>query len=140
MYKEIGRVIADAIVDERPECLRAEAEDIGFTLSLQERGSLLGDTPADTTEPGVRGLPEIVWNLPCGEPSSIDPAFSSSESSSTVIANTGCCVGRELVDPRVIHGRGRRAALRRAQQPRAEVRRAARGAAERRLTRGRPSP
>lgn len=44
-------------------------------------------TFADTTAPGITALPEIVWNLPYGEPSSLDPAFSSSESNSTVIAN-----------------------------------------------------
>lgn len=32
MYQSIAGVIADAIVYERPECSRAEAEDTGFTL------------------------------------------------------------------------------------------------------------
>ncbi|MEI3865722.1 ABC transporter substrate-binding protein [Microbacterium sp. CCNWLW134] len=41
----------------------------------------------DATDAGTAGLPEIVWNLPYGEPTSIDPAFSSSESNSAVIAN-----------------------------------------------------
>lgn len=41
----------------------------------------------DVTAPGVNGLPEIVWNLPYGEPTSLDPALSSSESVSTVVAN-----------------------------------------------------
>lgn len=50
----------------------------------QQAGNI---TFADTTPRGVSALPEIVWNLPYGEPTSLDPAFSSSESNSTVIAN-----------------------------------------------------
>lgn len=42
---------------------------------------------SDTTPAGVTALPEIVWNLPYGEPTSLDPAFSSSESNSSVVAN-----------------------------------------------------
>ncbi len=42
---------------------------------------------ADITAPGTTGLDELVWNLPYGEPATVDPVFSSGESPSTVIAN-----------------------------------------------------
>ena len=42
---------------------------------------------SDTTPAATAGIPEIVWNLPYGEPTSLDPAFSSSESNSQVVAN-----------------------------------------------------
>ncbi len=42
---------------------------------------------ADITAPGVSGLAELVWNLPYGEPTSVDPAYSAGDSPSTVISN-----------------------------------------------------
>ena len=68
---------------------------VAAALVLAGCDSGVGPTPSqssgiprvDVTDPGVDGLAEIVWNLPYGEPTSIDPAFSSSESNSTVIAN-----------------------------------------------------
>ena len=44
--------------------------------------TLVEDTPAAET-----GLDRLVWNLPNGEPYSLDPAFSSSDSNSAVVAN-----------------------------------------------------
>lgn len=41
----------------------------------------------DITAPGVAGLDELVWNLPYGEPTSVDPLFSAGDSPSTVVAN-----------------------------------------------------
>lgn len=43
---------------------------------------LVLETPAAT-----EGLQRLVWNLPFGEPYSLDPAFSSSDSNSAVVAN-----------------------------------------------------
>lgn len=44
--------------------------------------TLVTETPAAT-----EGLDQLVWNLPFGEPYSLDPAFSSSDSNSAVVAN-----------------------------------------------------
>ncbi len=41
----------------------------------------------DITPAGTVPLDEIVWNLPYGEPTSLDPAFSSSESNSAIVGN-----------------------------------------------------
>ncbi|MGO4105911.1 ABC transporter substrate-binding protein [Leifsonia sp. YAF41] len=41
----------------------------------------------ETTAPAVAGLDKLVWNLPYGEPFSLDPAQSAGESNSTVIGN-----------------------------------------------------
>lgn len=57
------------------------------TTAAPPAGEDSGIAFADITAPGVNGLDELVWNLPYGEPATVDPAFSSGESPSTVIAN-----------------------------------------------------
>lgn len=41
----------------------------------------------DRTPAATEGLDRLVWNLPYGEPYSLDPAFSSSDSNSAIVAN-----------------------------------------------------
>jgi peptide/nickel transport system substrate-binding protein len=57
------------------------------TAAAPPTGEESGIAFTDITAPGVAGLDELVWNLPYGEPATVDPAFSSGESPSTVIAN-----------------------------------------------------
>lgn len=44
-------------------------------------------TLVDHSPSASTGLERLIWNLPYGEPYSLDPAFSSSDSNSTVVAN-----------------------------------------------------
>lgn len=50
-------------------------------------GGISAESLVDKTPRGSAGLEALTWNLPYGEPTSLDPAFSSSESNSPVVSN-----------------------------------------------------
>ncbi|KRC61937.1 hypothetical protein ASE14_14255 [Agromyces sp. Root81] len=70
---------------------------IGAAVAVVTAAALVGCTAqptetakielVETTDQAVGGLDRLVWNLPYGEPFSLDPAMSSGESNSTVIGN-----------------------------------------------------